>query len=768
VRGYIPELDGLRGIAISLVMIHRLFPRGTSPWFVEAGWIGVDLFFVISGFLIAQILLATRDDPDYFRNFYARRILRIFPLFYILVGGMLLVFPLLGHGAFITSAGSPLWYLLQLGNVPESVLGLDPPYWIAPVWSLAIEEQFYLTFPLLVRATRPRTLAWWLAGAAVLALVARIATTIAFPDNERLQYQFTLCRLDAIAAGCGLALVAGSGRVLGRVRPLLPAIMLGAFAIALVTQLDRTTFFGRTLGYSVVAAGFAAVVLHVVQTRPAWLRWRPLRYLGKLCFGLYLLHRPADTLVTAAVARLGLAEDHLVWLPVKMAVAVVFATASWHAIEQPFLRRKRRFVSPRLALAVGLLALALAGCGEKRTDPRDAGGRDVATLFDATGSDALDAGGVPGRVLYPEDRVHSPITSDVAARMQAIADRAPERDNVFAKVGDSITASASFVTCFDGGSWDLGGHGELANVRAYFAGGDAAGASPYARASLAAVGGWTADDPLHGTPSPLDGEVSAIAPRYALVMLGTNDDRYGRPFGDFGADLWTIVDELLARGVVPILSTIPAIHGDPDADRRVALFDRIVRALAQGEQLPLVDLHRALASLPNDGISSDGIHPSVGPDGACVLTANGLLYGYNMRNLVSLQAVARARDALAGRPADPAAPRRTGAGTHDDPYRGELPLVDLADTRAGELASECANGRGVVYELDLAARTAVEAFVVVRAPTTATVYLVDDGRCVASGAASASATLGPGPVRVMVASHDAAGEGELLLVVQTQ
>src|SRR5690348_9676778 len=96
--GYIRELDGLRGIAILLVMVHRLYPRElVTPWYVEGGWIGVDLFFVVSGFLIAGILLDTRDDEGYFRNFYARRVLRIFPLFYTLVGGMLLASVLLGH-----------------------------------------------------------------------------------------------------------------------------------------------------------------------------------------------------------------------------------------------------------------------------------------------------------------------------------------------------------------------------------------------------------------------------------------------------------------------------------------------------------------------------------------------------------------------------------------------------------------------------------------------------------------------------------------------
>ena len=119
-NGYVAELDGLRGIAILAVMIHRMYPRAdATPWPIEAGWAGVDLFFVISGFLIAGILIDTRAEPGYFRNFYARRVLRIFPLFYLFVGGMLIAFPAAGHDDFVRQAGSPLWYLLQLGNIPE-------------------------------------------------------------------------------------------------------------------------------------------------------------------------------------------------------------------------------------------------------------------------------------------------------------------------------------------------------------------------------------------------------------------------------------------------------------------------------------------------------------------------------------------------------------------------------------------------------------------------------------------------------------------------
>lgn len=798
--GFIPELDGLRGLAILMVMIHRVYPRaGDTPWPIEAGWAGVDLFFVISGFLIAGILLDTRDDPDYFRNFYARRVLRIFPLFYLLVGGMLLAFPLADHDGFLEQAGSPLWYLLQLGNIPEGVLGLSPPYWLAPVWSLAIEEQFYLTFPLLVRRVDPRNLWRWLVAFVAIALVTRIVSTSLMPANERFQYLFTLCRLDTIALGCLVAVVVRTRwypEVRARLaRGLVPVLAIASIVL-LATQLDRTTWFGRTFGYTVVAIAFVSLVILVLEHRgeavTRVLRVRPLQYLGKLCFGLYLLHRPADTVVSALVARTDLDGTSLVWIPVKLAVAVGFATISWRVLERPFLRLKDRFASsrhpsriPLRATVVGLvLMLLLAACGGSG-DPAvpvdgnvDGARGDGSIAVDAAPRDPDAAMPAAGRVLYPEGSVHSPVTADVVTALAAIAQHGAAGEPVFAKVGDSITAAASFVTCFGGAGYDLGSHGALAPTLRYFQGGDAAGTNPYARSSQAATGGWTTADVLSGSPDALDRELAAIAPRYGVVLLGTNDVRYGRTVDAFGADLWTAVDRMIEVGTIPILSTMPAMHGDPDANARIPLFDRVIRALAQGRSIPLVDFHLALAGLPNEGLGSDGIHPSVAPEGACALTANGLAYGYNTRNLVTLAALDRARRAHAGEALDPTAPRRSGAGTHADPFRGALPLLDLGDTRAGESTFATypgcgltASGHEVVYQLDLPAAATLDAYVIDRGAVDVDVALlggVGPDACVASGDHGASATLGPGPVVVVVDSHAATTEGEFLLVVQAR
>jgi lysophospholipase L1-like esterase len=373
-----------------------------------------------------------------------------------------------------------------------------------------------------------------------------------------------------------------------------------------------------------------------------------------------------------------------------------------------------------------------------------------------------------GRVLYPEGAPQSPITPALAMHLQAIAG-ATQAPQVFAKVGDSITVSPSFLECFDGGTVDLGSHGALAPTLAYYMAGDAAGSSPYARVSLAAKGGTTAQDALTGSPSPLDQELSAVAPRIAVVLFGTNEVRTGWSVDDFGVQLWTLIDRTLARGVIPVMSTLPPNTGYPEADAQIPTFNRIVRAIAQGRGVPLVDLHDALEPLPGRGISGDGLHPSVAPDGGCVLTAAGLQYGYNVRNLLTLEALDRTRAALAGQAADASAPTLAGSGTEVDPFEAALPLVDLGDTRDGEAQVDhgcgAGSGRQVVYRVSVAAPTTLDVHVVDHASSDVSIRIVAGGACVGAGASSASAIVGAGDVDVIVASPSASSEGEYLLAI---
>jgi len=364
VRGSIREFDGLRGIAIFLVMTHHFWPRFGywSEWasVPHLGWIGVDLFFVLSGFLITGILLDSKDSPHYFRNFYARRVIRIFPLYYLVVIAAFIGIPAMQGGAWSTSefvreSGSPWWYLLYQGNLREAIVGHEPAYVLAPLWSLSIEEQFYMLFPLLVLMLDRKTLTRTLLALLVFAPLFRFATTLIWPENERIQYLATPSRVDVLSMGGLLALAFRTDSrwiQTGRLRALFwPALAVVVITFAL-GGLDRTRLFGRVLGYSVVGFFFMIAVAYALSLREsastAWLRVRPLMGLGKICYGVYLLQRPVEVALGKITAALGhpLSDTSLGSVPIKMSAAIAAATVSWLCFERPILELKKRFSIP--------------------------------------------------------------------------------------------------------------------------------------------------------------------------------------------------------------------------------------------------------------------------------------------------------------------------------------------------------------------------------------------------------------------------------------
>ena len=167
-RGHIAELDALRAIAVGIVLLDHLWPRSLSSLIFtvgQFGWMAVDAFFVLSGFLITGILVDTRSRPDYFRNYYIRRSLRIFPLYYVLLLALFVMTHVSQGGGgteytqMVHQWGSPAWFAFYLGNFRMAYTGQFPPVAAyGPLWSLQIEEQFYLLLPLLIRFTRPQAL----------------------------------------------------------------------------------------------------------------------------------------------------------------------------------------------------------------------------------------------------------------------------------------------------------------------------------------------------------------------------------------------------------------------------------------------------------------------------------------------------------------------------------------------------------------------------------------------------------------------------------
>jgi hypothetical protein len=317
------------------------------------------------------------------------------------------------------------------------------------------------------------------------------------------------------------------------------------------------------------------------------------------------------------------------------------------------------------------------------------------TTGDATGADAEDLTDAdtispdppdPYPARYPTDRTLSPLTPYVAAHLRDIAaSDAKRQPQVFAKVGDSVTVNVNSLRCFDGPTIDLGPYADLQETLDWFAAGDAAGVSPYARDSAAAEVGWSAQAVLAGSPSPLKQELLAIQPRFAVVMFGTNDIQ-ARDIDAYANNMLSLTDSLIAQGVIPALTTIMPRDDDPTADALVPSYNLVVRAIAQARQVPLIDLHRELLPLPDHGLSSDNLHPSVYRAGqGCVFAPeDALRAGYNIRNLITLQTLDRMRRVVLDASPAPDAPESSplrGDGSPQNPFIiDSLPFTDARNT----------------------------------------------------------------------------------------
>lgn len=395
---------------------------------------------------------------------------------------------------------------------------------------------------------------------------------------------------------------------------------------------------------------------------------------------------------------------------------------------------------------------------------QDAAVEDAATHDAAPGDAALDAEPPPdaapdmadppdppaeGPARYLAGRLHSPLTPWVRDQLRAIRARDPARqDDVFAKIGDSITVSGSFLECFAGANVQLAGRDFLGDTINFFLGGDAAGGNPYTRESLAATVGWSAISALRGDPSPIDRELAALDPRFAVVMFGTNDIQRNN-ITAYADEMLDIVDLLLSQGVIPLLSSIPPRGDSAAADAQVPAYNAIVRGIAEGRQVPFVDLEMALRPLPNYGLAGDRLHGSTYQSGGrylpCAFTEAGLQHGYNWRNLLTIEALHRVVGSVLGEVAPPDAPSppRVGTGTPEDPLVIDaLPYTHLADTREapsdafdaypGCNAPQNEGGPEYVYRLDLDRPTTVRAMVFDRGTVDIDIHLLggpDPARC---------------------------------------
>ena len=387
------ELDGLRGLAITAVMACHLlgFPRGTAPvaaidrglgFATGLGWMGVDLFFVLSGFLITGILADSKGAPGYFRTFYARRTVRILPLYYLYLIVAFHALPLAGRADFHVPGDAPQWpWWAYIGNC-WTILGGAAPTMTTHLWSLCIEEQFYLVWPLVVLLC-PARAAVAVAVGMVAESVACRTLSVAAGWPAGLPYFFTLARLDGLAIGSLLAIAMRSARgsaaaatLARRYWPVPAAILAGLVAAAQWHHLDVRSYRpGQPLLYTLIATLAGCGLALTVARRPAWLRARPLRFMGQYSYCLYLVHQPVASLLAPVLARPaalrlgGSAVPGVALSAAAVAAAsVAVALVSWHAYEKQWLKLKAYFPEPgKRRFVEHVVAAAAADAGPPAT-----------------------------------------------------------------------------------------------------------------------------------------------------------------------------------------------------------------------------------------------------------------------------------------------------------------------------------------------------------------------------------------------------------------
>jgi peptidoglycan/LPS O-acetylase OafA/YrhL len=371
---HLPFLDGLRGLAILLVLFDHftdLEPRSAAQWLVKNlssfGSHGVDLFFVLSGFLITGILLDSRKDPHFFRNFYARRTLRIFPLYYAILAFSFSALPRLiarfpeysGKlaGLSIVSSAWP-WYVVYCSNYVIAWNHAWLNRFLDVTWSLAIEEQYYLVWAVCVYLfpTRRIIQAAWV-GIFVLPI---LRLGLLWLGAGPLQvYVLTPTRLDGVLWGSLLALAARDGGQLPVLldRVIKPAGSICAVPVLAIVLLGRWDIMGRNelgFGYSAVSLMFAALLWtgyrqDVLARQFFEQRW--LRFFGVYSYSIYLFHRPILSGLRNVIfgdQRFRLLfcssiEGQLLLYWVAILAVIPFSVVSWYFLEQPFLRLKRLF-----------------------------------------------------------------------------------------------------------------------------------------------------------------------------------------------------------------------------------------------------------------------------------------------------------------------------------------------------------------------------------------------------------------------------------------
>jgi peptidoglycan/LPS O-acetylase OafA/YrhL len=339
----IPQLDGLRAIAVLMVFFYHALH---APLL----WAGVDLFFVLSGYLITTILLRLKQDHSssaYWLTFYSRRLRRIAPPYIGLMITISILFHVPWHHIWY-------WYAFFGANI-ASALGQCTVHAMSPLWSLAVEEQFYFVWPAFVLLCDLKSLKKLALGIMVAAPVLRGAFTFLLNSREPI-YDLTPFRADLLACGALIAICSAEDfQWLERNRQKALYIALGAGALLAGSsvfhpfRLNANSFSFNTLGYSLIVMIFGGTVVRVLSMEQSLafklLTFRPIRYLGQISYTFYLYQIAVmDKLAQHVHSQEAIAVGGLF-------ITFLISVCSWHYLEQPIL--KLRLDPPSASLQSG-------------------------------------------------------------------------------------------------------------------------------------------------------------------------------------------------------------------------------------------------------------------------------------------------------------------------------------------------------------------------------------------------------------------------------
>ena len=338
---HLPGLDGIRAISVIAVIVSH---AGAIP----LGGLGVNTFFVLSGFLISWLLLCEweKSSDISLRNFYSRRTLRIFPAYYFFIIVTVTADLVLGSKEITPAILPSLTYTMNYFNVFYD----HPSLSVAHTWSLAIEEQFYLLWPaliLIILRINKKLLVPVLLAIILFSMTWRSIAYLYFQFGTSYVYNAFETRIDSLATGCLLAVLLQKQSMRDLVDRVaaLPLISVIGFILIVWLHLNGTPSYRYTIGYTISAllAAFLLTQFMALSTNRIWrfLEYPPMRYIGIVSYPIYLWHARCLELT----AKIGISE---IWLKVFVGtlISVAVASCSYYIIEKPFLRLKKRFASP--------------------------------------------------------------------------------------------------------------------------------------------------------------------------------------------------------------------------------------------------------------------------------------------------------------------------------------------------------------------------------------------------------------------------------------